>query len=91
MTARLPSTAPVPATSGLPRLLLGAGQDGTWAGHRRRHGPVPYRGGRRLLIDTLDEAGLTGRGGAGLPDRAEMAGGRQRPRPGCRRRQRRRG
>ena len=67
MTARVPSTAPVPATSGLPRLLLGAGQDGTWAGHRRRHGPVPYRGGRRLLLDTLDEAGLTGRGGAGFP------------------------
>jgi NADH:ubiquinone oxidoreductase subunit F (NADH-binding) len=37
------------------------------AGHLSRLGPLPYRGGPRLLIPDLRAAGLTGRGGAAFP------------------------
>ncbi len=59
--------APAPAGRTLPRLLLPAGESGTAGAHLRRHGAVPYRGGPGLLIDTVEDSGLTGRGGAGFP------------------------
>ncbi len=51
----------------LPRLLLATGEDGSLPAHEHRHGAIPYRGGPGLLVDTVAEAGLTGRGGAGFP------------------------
>jgi len=35
--------------------------------HLRLLGPVPWRGSRGLLVETLESSGLTGRGGAGFP------------------------
>lgn len=40
---------------------------GDLAAHLDRFGPLPYRGGPRLLIGELRAAGLTGRGGAAFP------------------------
>lgn len=51
----------------LPRVLPPPEETTDWVAHRDRHGPVPYRGGRGLLVATLEAAGLTGRGGAGFP------------------------
>jgi NADH:ubiquinone oxidoreductase subunit F (NADH-binding) len=51
----------------LPRLLLATGEDGSLPAHEHRHGAIPYRGGPGLLVGTVAEAGLTGRGGAGFP------------------------
>jgi NADH:ubiquinone oxidoreductase subunit F (NADH-binding) len=62
-----------------PRLLAGLSYYGP-AGlpdHHRQHGPLPAVG--RRLIDVVDAAGLTGRGGAGFPTGRKMrivAGGR---------------
>jgi NADH:ubiquinone oxidoreductase subunit F (NADH-binding) len=44
------------------------------AEHRQRHGPVPWHvfAGEGSLIDTIEAAGLTGRGGAGFPTAAKM-------------------
>jgi len=36
------------------------------------HGPTPYRGGPRTLIDTIESAGLTGRGGAAFPTHRKL-------------------
>jgi NADH:ubiquinone oxidoreductase subunit F (NADH-binding) len=57
-----------PAPAGLPRLLPpvpGVPED--LRAHLNRHGRPPYRGGRGLLIPSVEEAGLTGRGGAAFP------------------------
>jgi NADH:ubiquinone oxidoreductase subunit F (NADH-binding) len=78
MTAVTTSTA-----SRLPRLLAGIGAPGGLAEHERRHGslpvtmPLPSRsraGGRPpdRLIDIVEAAGLTGRGGAGFPAGRKM-------------------
>jgi NADH:ubiquinone oxidoreductase subunit F (NADH-binding) len=67
MTALMPGPVTGEVEMRLPRLLLATGEDGNLAEHEHRHGAIPYRGGRGLLVDTLDAAGLTGRGGAGFP------------------------
>ena len=54
-----------PYASGLPRLLpLVPGVPEDLRAHLARHGRLPYRGGPGLLIGSVEEAGLTGRGGA---------------------------
>jgi NADH:ubiquinone oxidoreductase subunit F (NADH-binding) len=56
------------APRGLPRLLAPGGAD--LAGHLRTHGslPPPHR-----LIEEIEAAGLTGRGGAGFPTAVKLA------------------
>jgi NADH:ubiquinone oxidoreductase subunit F (NADH-binding) len=53
---------------GLPRLLpLIPGVPEDLAAHLARYGRLPYRGGPGQLIQTVEQAGLTGRGGAAFP------------------------
>ncbi|WP_250279334.1 NADH-ubiquinone oxidoreductase-F iron-sulfur binding region domain-containing protein [Frankia sp. Cppng1_Ct_nod] len=78
-----PTVLPVAATTSgitaLPRLLptaatsAGATMAVDLAGHLTRHGPLPYRGRPRLLLDTVHAAGLTGRGGAAFPVARKLA------------------
>jgi NADH:ubiquinone oxidoreductase subunit F (NADH-binding) len=42
------------------------------AAHLKVHGPTPYRGGARMLIHTIESAGLTGRGGAAFPSHRKL-------------------
>jgi len=63
----------VAAPEGLPRLLAGW-RPGAPVGldeHFARFGPVPWTGGRRRglgrFIETVEQSGLQGRGGAGFP------------------------
>jgi NADH:ubiquinone oxidoreductase subunit F (NADH-binding) len=56
----------------LPRLLPATGQPMELGEHLRVHGPTPYRGGRRMLIDSIESAGLTGRGGAAFPTHRKL-------------------
>jgi NADH:ubiquinone oxidoreductase subunit F (NADH-binding) len=75
------------AADALPRLFAGALADRplSLAEHVDRFGPLPDASGRsRLerLIDLTDEAGLSGRGGAGFPTARKLravAAGRRRP------------
>jgi NADH:ubiquinone oxidoreductase subunit F (NADH-binding) len=72
-TPQAPTTATPPAV--LPRLLEQIGQPGraaTLAEHVARHGHIPYRGGSDALISTIEQAGLTGRGGAAFPTARKM-------------------
>jgi NADH:ubiquinone oxidoreductase subunit F (NADH-binding) len=63
-----------PSASGLPRLLpLVPGVPEDLRTHLARYGRPPYRGGSRLLIGAVEEAGLTGRGGAAFPVYRKMA------------------
>jgi NADH:ubiquinone oxidoreductase subunit F (NADH-binding) len=55
----------------LPRLLPPTVQD--WAAHVRRHGHPPYRGRPGELITDIEQAGLTGRGGAAFPVARKLA------------------
>ncbi len=67
---------PVPQVpgGGLPRLLPGQGVFPVdLATHVARHGPLPYRGGRRRIIAEAEAAGLTGRGGAAFPTYRKLA------------------
>ena len=58
----------VRAPAGLPRLLpLVPGVPEDLRAHLNRHGRPLYRGGRGLLIGSIEAAGLTGRGGAAFP------------------------
>lgn len=87
MTA-LPSTDRTPAAG-----AAGAGAAGARAGrlipaaaadlaeHLHRNGPVPWRGGPGLLLRTVEQAGLTGRGGAGFPTWRKHATVAAGPRP----------
>lgn len=68
------ATIPVTAPAGLPRLLAGwhaAGRPASLADHLRRYGPVPLRGRSRrstaMLVTTVEQAGLAGRGGGWFP------------------------
>ncbi|MFR9756651.1 NADH-ubiquinone oxidoreductase-F iron-sulfur binding region domain-containing protein [Streptomyces sp. TR06-5] len=79
MTGSPPESVVLPATDGAVgaagpvagRLL--AGRAATLADHLGRHGPLPQavaQGGRRTpppLLEAVERAGLTGRGGAGFP------------------------
>lgn len=56
----------------LPRLLPPTGHPMELAAHLTLHGYPPYRGGPRLLIDTVEAAGLTGRGGAAFPTHTKL-------------------
>jgi NADH:ubiquinone oxidoreductase subunit F (NADH-binding) len=79
MTAALQEpTAPAgiggPAPAGLPRLLPpvpGVPED--LRAHLARHGRPPYHGGRGHLIQNVEAAGLTGRGGAAFPTHRKLA------------------
>src|SRR5450631_2068331 len=79
MTAAMPDTATSSSANGsplptrLPRLLPADGQPMDLATHLRAHGPTPYRGGPRMLIHTIESAGLTGRGGAAFPTHRKLA------------------
>jgi NADH:ubiquinone oxidoreductase subunit F (NADH-binding) len=57
---------------GLPRLLPATGQPMDLAAHLQAHGRAPYRGGPRMLIHTIESAGLTGRGGAAFPTHRKL-------------------
>jgi NADH:ubiquinone oxidoreductase subunit F (NADH-binding) len=62
------------APAGLPRLLPQVpGMPEDLRAHLARHGRPPYRGGRGLLIGSVEEAGLTGRGGAAFPTHRKLA------------------
>ena len=62
------------AASGLPRLLpLVPGVPEDLRAHLARYGRLPYRGGPGLLIHAVEEAGLTGRGGAAFPVARKLA------------------
>jgi NADH:ubiquinone oxidoreductase subunit F (NADH-binding) len=70
-----PATAEArqPAAS-LPRLLpLAYGAPEDLRAHLARYGRPPYRGGAGLLIDVIEAAGLTGRGGAAFPVHRKLA------------------
>ena len=63
-----------PAASGLPRLLpLVPGVPEDLRAHLARYGRLPYRGGPGLLVHAVEEAGLTGRGGAAFPVARKLA------------------
>lgn len=78
MTAAMPDTATSSSANGsplptrLPRLLPADGQPMDLATHLRVHGPTHYRGGPRMLIHTIESAGLTGRGGAAFPTHRKL-------------------
>jgi len=77
-TAPWPAAAGTGAPAGLPRLLPPAHED--LSAHLQARGPLPYCGA--ALIEEIQRAGLTGRGGAGFPTAVKMAavaGGRGRP------------
>ena len=60
--------------SGLPRLLpLIQRVPEDLRAHLARYGRLPYRGGPGLLIHAVEEAGLTGRGGAAFPLARKLA------------------
>jgi len=61
-----------PPPSGLPRLLPAGSRPMDLAAHLRVHGKTPYRGGPRMLIHTIESAGLTGRGGAAFPTHRKL-------------------
>lgn len=87
MTALAPDLYRAPEVR-LPRLLAGvSGHESTsLAGHDHQFGRLPLGGasGRarpRRLIDVVDRAGLTGRGGAGFPTGRKMRSVATRPGP----------
>jgi len=82
MTPTMPDTAiGDPATSSpagnagaawQPRLMPATWQPIDLPAHLAMHGSIPYRGGPRMLIDTIESAGLTGRGGAAFPTHRKL-------------------
>jgi len=60
------------AASHLPRLLSATGAPMDLLAHLKVHGDTPYRGGPRMLIHTIESAGLTGRGGAAFPTHRKL-------------------
>ena len=83
-----PASQPPPDR--LPRLLPAgfAAGPASLADHLARYGPAPPGGltgpRRAALIKEVERSGLTGRGGAGFPHRAETGRGSSRPRTGGR-------
>ena len=67
-------TAGGASVSGLPRLLpLVPGVPEDLRAHLARYGRPPYRGGPGHLIQAVEQAGLTGRGGAAFPAHRKLA------------------
>lgn len=66
------STA-APRAAVLPRLLPADGQHEDIRAHLARHGRIPYRGNRAVLIRDLEDSGLAGRGGASFPAHRKLA------------------
>jgi len=56
----------------LPRLLPAGNHPMELAAHLQVHGEMHYRGGPRMLIHTIESAGLTGRGGAAFPTHRKL-------------------
>jgi NADH:ubiquinone oxidoreductase subunit F (NADH-binding) len=68
MTAATTGTPAEGTATELPRLLPVSGQQQEdWFAHVDRHGRVPYREAPGRLIADVQQAGLTGRGGAAFP------------------------
>jgi NADH:ubiquinone oxidoreductase subunit F (NADH-binding) len=67
------ATQAAPPASGLPRLLPPAARPEDLRAHLARYGPPPYRGGPGRLIGAVEQAGLTGRGGAAFPVHRKLA------------------
>jgi NADH:ubiquinone oxidoreductase subunit F (NADH-binding) len=55
------------------RRLLGDGSADDLGAHLQRHGQIPWQGGIGRLIRTVEDAGLTGHGGAGFPTWRKLA------------------
>ncbi|MHB8274596.1 MAG: NADH-ubiquinone oxidoreductase-F iron-sulfur binding region domain-containing protein [Dermatophilaceae bacterium] len=75
MTAALREIATNRSNAGatrLPRLLPATGAPTELPAHLKVHGRTPYRGGPRMLIHTIESAGLTGRGGAAFPTHRKL-------------------
>jgi NADH:ubiquinone oxidoreductase subunit F (NADH-binding) len=65
---------PAPPASGLPRLLPPLARPEDLRAHLARYGPPPLgHPGRLGLIDAVQQAGLTGRGGAAFPVHRKLA------------------
>ncbi|MDQ1483731.1 MAG: hypothetical protein QOF35_1807, partial [Actinomycetota bacterium] len=55
------------------RLLPPTGESMDLSAHLSVHSATPYRGGPRMLINTIESAGLTGRGGAAFPTHRKLS------------------
>ena len=73
MTTAMRGTFAEDTATDLPRLLPPNGQPEDWHAHASRHGYLPYRGAPGRLIQDLQHAGLTGRGGAAFPVYRKLA------------------
>jgi NADH:ubiquinone oxidoreductase subunit F (NADH-binding) len=71
MTTTMNQPAPPRQTGKVPRLLPESPED--LRAHYGRFGPVPYRGRPGSLIEDVQAAGLTGRGGAAFPMSRKLA------------------
>jgi NADH:ubiquinone oxidoreductase subunit F (NADH-binding) len=76
-SATRPAPSPRHGPDGLPRLLAGYRPDGTMGldEHLHTYGPPPWRGRSRRggpLINSIEAAGLRGRGGAAFPTGRKM-------------------
>jgi NADH:ubiquinone oxidoreductase subunit F (NADH-binding) len=68
MTATATGTSAEGTDTELPRLLPVSGQQlQDWYAHVARHGRLPYRDAPGRLVADVQQAGLTGRGGAAFP------------------------
>jgi len=75
MTAAIRENATDRSNTGatqLPRVLSPTGAPMDLLAHLKVHGDTPYRGGPRMLIHTIESAGLTGRGGAAFPTHRKL-------------------
>lgn len=57
----------------LPRLLPESGEPENLHAHLQRHGRIPYRDSPGALLNDLERAGLSGRGGASFPAHLKLA------------------
>jgi NADH:ubiquinone oxidoreductase subunit F (NADH-binding) len=74
MTTATQGTPAEDTATGLPRLLPRSGQQPEdWHAHAARAGRLPYRDAPGQLIQELQAAGLTGRGGAAFPVHRKLA------------------
>ena len=74
MTTATQGTPTEGTATDLPRLLPHSGrQPEDWHAHAARNGRLPYRDAPGRLIQELQAAGLTGRGGAAFPVHRKLA------------------